>query len=177
MNFLTYGPFEFHNTSQAAIRKAFVEINEVDKGLECAVGVYIFATRGAKNTFIPLYVGKTDNGFGERIRHHFDVNKFDESLKVMKNLSLFLIAQATPSGRLKKATKRTPPGRGLKSIDRLEFALIGSCLTKNRDLLNIKDSTFHTSMRVPGYWNSAIEDQNESAKKLAKMLKGVQLSF
>ena len=58
----------------------------------------------------------------------------------------------------------------LKSIDRLEFALIGSCLAKNSDLLNAQEKVFHKWLTVPGYWNSHPDDYDDAALQLARML-------
>jgi hypothetical protein len=171
MNFLTYGPFEFEELSPEAIRQTFQDIDAAMKDLQYAIGVYIFAVREGKG-FKPLYVGKTDRGFGGRIRKHLDDHRFDGHISKSERLNLFLIARATSPKKLKKVTpKMRESKKGMKSINELEFALIGSCIGLNSDLLNKSESTFHTKLHVPGYWNSPVEERDAAAKKLAGMLK------
>jgi hypothetical protein len=171
MNFSTYGPFELREMSPAGIDKLFESIKKTDKNLQYAIGVYIVAAKDNDGELIPWYVGKTDNEFGKRLIQHFDGARFYKLAAERGPLSFFLIARVTPSGRLKKVTARMRETPGLKSIDRLEFALIGSCSSRNSELLNKREKSFHTIMHVPGYWNSSVEHYDDAARELAGMLK------
>jgi hypothetical protein len=171
VKFSTYGPFQLTEMSPEGVRALFESINATKANLQYAIGVYIFATMDSKGKLIPWYVGKTDKGFGRRLRNHLDAGKFHHLQSDSGPISVFLIARVTPSGRLKKkVTGRTRGRSGLKSIDRLEFALIGTCLLLNTDLMNKSEKNFHTSMHVPGYLNSPVSSRNKSATELAKML-------
>jgi hypothetical protein len=172
MNFLTFGPFELREISPDAIDKLFDEIKAAKEGLDDAIGVYIFAKRSGRGKLIPLYVGKTDRGFGVRFRHHLDVGRFAGSLTKGDRLNIFLIAHATSPKRLKRVTPKMRDSKnGMKSINELEFALIGSCIELNPNLINKRESRFHRTLHVPGYWNSPAHERDASAKKLAAMLK------
>jgi hypothetical protein len=152
MKFLTFGPFELEKNEPAAIRAFFTRIEEAKENLEKAIGVYIFAIPNDKNELVPLYVGKTDRGFGGRIRKHLDNHKFDEHVSRQCRLNLFLIAKSTSSKKFKKVTlKMRESKKGTKSINELEFALIGSCIELNQNLINKSESTFHRTLRVPGF--------------------------
>jgi hypothetical protein len=171
MDFLTFGPFELEENAPDAIDKLFNDIEEAKAGLQYAIGVYIFAVRSGKG-LVPLYVGKTDRGFGGRIRKHLDLHRFDEHISTKQMLNIFLIARATSSKKLKKVTQKMRESKkGMKSINELEFALIGSCIELNGDLINKSESKFHRALHVPGYWNSPTEERDGAAKKLAAMLK------
>jgi hypothetical protein len=172
MNFLTFGPFELKEISAYAIDKLFVEIKAAKEGLDVAIGVYIFARRSDRGKLIPLYVGKTNRGFGGRFIDHFEAGRFDGSLSKGDRLNIFLIALATSPKRLKKVTSNMRDSqKGMKSIDKLEFALIGSCVELNPELINKREGRFLRTLHVPGYWNSPAHEHDASAKKLAVMLK------
>lgn len=172
MNFLTFGPFELKEILPDAIDNLFLEIKAAREGLPEAIGVYIFAKRSGRGKLIPIYVGKTDRGFGRRIRHHLDHDRFDGGLSEGDRLNIFLIAGATSSKKLKKVTPKMRDRKyGMKSIDALEFALIGSCIELNPKLMNKSERRFHGTLHVPGYWNSPAYERDASAKKLAAMLK------
>lgn len=172
MNFLTFGPFELKEISPHAIDKLFDEIKATQERLPEAIGVYIFAKRSGRDKLIPLYVGKTDRGFGGRIRNHLDAAIFDGSLSQGDRLNIFLIARATSPKKLKRVTpKMRASKKGMKSINELEFALIGSCIELNPKLINKSESRFHRTLHVPGYLNSPAHERDASAKKLAAMLK------
>ncbi len=171
MNFSTYGPFELSDMSSAGIIKLFESIQKTNKNLQYGIGVYIVAARDKDGALVPWYVGKTDNEFGKRFMQHFKGLRFYKLLAERGPLSFFLIARITPTGKLKKVTDRMRERPGLKSIDRLEFALIGSCSSLNPELSNKREKSFHTIMHVPGYWNSSVENYDDAARELAAMLR------
>jgi hypothetical protein len=117
---------------------------------------------------VPWYVGKTDKGFGIRFRQHLAGRKLAPlfEMKVVA-IRVFVIALVTSAGKLKR--KLSAAGF-VRSIDRLEFALIGSCLEKNKNLINTKEKVFQKGLHVPGYLNSEPKNYDESAQQLAKML-------
>ena len=167
MNFETYGPFALREWSNEARDELYADIEAAKEGLQDSIGVYIVACKqGAK--LLPWYVGKTHNGFGIRLKRHFFDGPFKTAYERNGNLSLFLIARASPNGRLKER-KKGQPVKQLKSIDQLEFALIGTCLVQDPELLNKQEKTFHQSIIVPGYLNSPSRE-DKSAKSLAKLL-------
>lgn len=138
MNFSTYGPFVLEELASPGPEKLFdaIQAARPDLQLQYGIGVYIFASRNAVGHLIPWYVGKTKNEFGKRLIQHIRSGKFEELISEVGQLSLFLIAHVTNSGKIRKATQRTKDSAGIKAINQLEFALIGSCLSMNPNLLN-----------------------------------------
>jgi hypothetical protein len=178
MNFSTFGPFPMSEWSQEGLKTFWDKTDTVQKrldyptGLNKAIGVYIVALEGVGGALIPWYVGKTDNGFGIRFKQHLRGARFASLFsKNSPAVKVFLIARVTSSAKLKRVTRKMREGKGMKSIDRLEFALIGSCLARNPDLVNKREKKFHGGLHVPGYWNSNPKNYDLAARKLAKMLK------
>lgn len=171
--FLTKGPFKLGRTKGFMNADAFEAIWCEEPDLKKAKGVYIIATK-VGTRLVPWYVGKSDLGFGSRFRQHpiFQVIGRESP---NGDLYLFMLVRVTPKGKSMRAAKtQADPGRlkirKLKSIDRLEYALIGTCLKLNANLLNEKLKRFHEGLVVPGYLPNPNQDQEDSAQQLAKML-------
>jgi hypothetical protein len=169
MNFATYGPYELKEWSRNGIHALFDEAVEEQDGLNKAIGIYIISTRNRKGKLIPAYVGKTVNSFGKRFLEHYGSNKFHHLFSEKSSVHVFLIPRITGKGKFVKSTAKLKKS-GLPSIDRLEFALIGSCLAQNSELINVRDATLHKTFHVPGYWNSKPKDFDNAARELATML-------
>jgi hypothetical protein len=182
-HFKTIGPLELKRTDgqvdRASLAALWTRANAEVPGLSRAVGVYVLATRRG-NLLTPWYVGKSDNGFRNRLseKHHaFDLIAASQR---KGNLYLFLLAKVS----VKKGVLAKPPkkkfeefGDGFKSrrkprksINKLEFLLIRSCLLRNPELVNAKEKTFYAGLVVPGYLGHEQEDLSNSAVSLAKML-------
>ena len=165
MSFQTYGPLEFNDWSPEGVRAFYAELTKQHPRLESAIGVYVMAVKKGKK-LVPYYVGKTDRrSFGHRRREHFDGEMLDALFHEHGKFYFFLIARVTPAGRIRK-----PSGRPSNTIDRLEYQLIGTSLSKNPDLLNKQLKKNHTKLRVPGYINRDTKTENRSAKLFAEML-------
>lgn len=165
MNFQTHGPFEFNEWSPEGVRAFYRVFTAERPELESAIGVYVVAVKRGKK-LIPYYVGKTDKrSFGKRLKEHFDSGMLERLFGQFGKIYFFLIPRVTPTGKIKK-----PNGKVLDSINHLEFALIGTCLLQNPDLLNKKQRVFHANFQVPGYINRDVKNENKSAKHFADML-------
>jgi hypothetical protein len=169
MNFSTFGPFELKEWSKPGFQSLFDGADEERDGLANAMGVYLFATRGTNGHLVPWYVGKTIQGFRIRVPQHLEHLKTLSSKRSTK-VVVFLIAQIGSSSKFLKTTAKIKSERGLRSIDILEFVLIGACLAKNRKLINARDAKFHKLFHVPGYWNSKPRNYDDAARQLANML-------
>ena len=149
-------------------KKAFWEmIEESHPSLPDAVGCYIFAIKAAKG-FTPWYVGKTEKlSFGSETWQDGKLLLYGEVIrKYAKGTPvLFLLAKITTKGKFTKATKR----RNLGSVSALEVMLIGTCLERNRELLN-KKMVRYRAMHVPGYLNDQPGKRTKNARALAKLL-------
>ena len=182
--FDTLGPFPLKR------KKGWVDIDDVDafwasselekhEGIDSAIGVYIIATRKGDAPPKPWYVGKTERGFRRRflehVKHGTAFNPVAEHA-YNGHLQVFLLVRKNSTGHFAKAHPY-PASRPTvakkkrhKSIDRLEFALIGACYVKNKKLLNVSQRTFHATLHVPGFLNSAGKPSN-AARLLKSMLK------
>jgi hypothetical protein len=112
---------------------------------------------------------------GETEKHSFKgetwsphkLNLYNEALNLRKRGAavLYLIAKRTKGGRFAKPRKR-----GIGDVRALENLLIGSCLLRNRKLLNVKQTKHPRGIVVPGYMNEQLGARSVSAKNLAKLL-------
>jgi len=84
-----------------------------------------------------------------------------------KDIHLLLIALSTPSGKPKRKASNTD----MKTLDKLEFILIGACLLKNPGLRNQQFKKFHESLTVPGFTNGDSKDSNAASRALRALLK------
>jgi hypothetical protein len=187
IKFDTFGPLLLSRADQIVTAdelRTFSKALEGEKtGLSKAIGVYVFGLKDSKGEIVPWYVGKSDKGFSRRFDEHSKgrgENLYEKLAKRMPtgDLQVFLIARLTPSEKFMKAKtaksktgskrKRTKP---VKSIDRLEFALIGTCLAKNQDLINRSQKTFHEDFHVPGYMEGNNPSESASATSLRRTLR------
>jgi hypothetical protein len=166
-----FGPFRVPRNGtlvdKHGYNKFWADIGQNNPGLQRAVGCYIFAVRAAKGE-LPWYVGKTERGSfkGETWSPH-KLNLYNESLNSRKKGTalLYLIARRTRVGRFAKPRKA---GRG--DIRAWENLLIGICLLRNRDLLNVKQTKHLRGIVVPGYMNERPGARSAPARRLAKLL-------
>ena len=168
--FDTYGPFEMDKHDQPSFDVLFQRIQAENPELQHGIGVYIVAAKDASGSLLPWYVGRTWNEFGSRLVQHYRARKF-APLFEHGPVSFFLLPRATPKGRIRQGTEHIKRG-GLKSINQLEFALIGTCLKLNPALMNKQEATFHDSMHVAGYQDAGPVDRTfPAAQALSKLLK------
>jgi hypothetical protein len=167
-----FGPFEIPTKGRLIDRfesaQFWEEVRRRSFGLPGAVGCYVFAIRAGKGAK-PWYVGKTEKGNfkGETWSPH-KLNIYNEALSGRKRCTplLYLIAKRTSSGRYAKPRKR-----GIGEIRALENLLIGVCLLRNRELLNVKQTKYPKGIVVPGYMNANRGARSAPAKDLAKLLR------
>lgn len=172
VRFDTYGPFALVEYTPAGIRFMFEDIAAVDADLPDAAGIYVFWQETESGRLVPMYVGKADNKFGERIRHHLD-NKQHWLLLGPQKIGLFLIALLSSTGSIATFTDRVPPGSGAEALHDLEFSLIRTCVLQNPNLDNIHRNTskdFGSEIYVPGYSPNSPDVLTASALAFAKML-------
>jgi hypothetical protein len=170
--FRTYGPFSLEREqsiiSRDALEEFWNEVEENAKGLGEAVGVYVISIRN-KSSAIPWYVGKTDRGFRKRFAQRAGHSKLFSKLQSevpRGTVEIHLLARMTA----KRKAFKGPGKQKLRSTDRLEELLIGTCYSKNRKLLNLQKMMFHKRMRVPGYLNDSQGKPNEAALSLRSLL-------
>lgn len=170
-----FGPFPMRKNGSLVDKYAcndfWGNIEQQIPKLPSAVGCYIFAIGAAKGTSkraLPWYVGKTErNSFEGETWTPQKLNHYNEALNLRKRGTphLYLIAKCTKSGRFAKPRKG-----GIGDIRALENLLIGSCLSRNRKLLNVKQTKHPRGIIVPGYMNEQPGARPKPAKRLAKLL-------
>jgi hypothetical protein len=177
--FQTFGPYELPRkggiSNVDCLKEMWLSINEIEQDgiaerLKRAIGVYIVVREIGKNSK-PWYVGKTYSGFNSRFRQHLKGKVFGGIEKIPKGgkVKIFLLVRgSTKTGKFKTRVKR---GKTVKSIDILEFMLIGSCQKLNPDLLNTSQAAFHRGFQIPGYMNDKKSKRNPAAKELAIALR------
>lgn len=175
VDFSTFGPYALERASGQVsldnLEDFWSAVSDEAAGLEEAVGVYVIATRKRGGAAKPWYVGKTDVGFGKRFRTHVRTQSAFNPIAgeaPKGKLYVFLIARLNASGAFSGPPRKLHGNR--KSIDRVEFALIGSCYSVNRKLMNVSQKSFHAGICVPGYLGSKRGKPTKSAAELARML-------
>jgi hypothetical protein len=170
-SYQVFGPFKMPKNGRLVDKHAYAEfwakIEDLNPGLPNAVGCYIFAIRAAKGA-LPWYVGKTEkNSFrGETWSTH-KLSLYNEAFNFREKGTglLYLIAKNTRGGRFAKSRKA-----GIGDICALENMLIGSCLLRNRKLLNIRQTKHPRGIVVPGYMNEKPGARSATARRLAQLL-------
>ena len=76
-----------------------------------------------------------------------------------------------PGGPAKPVEGTAPPKKlvKLKSIDRLEFLLIGECVRAGYDLLNIQEKRFHEGFHVAGILGHTTAGDPRAAAEVQKL--------
>jgi hypothetical protein len=182
-HFKTIGPLELKRSvglvDRLGLSALWTQANAMEPGLARAVGVYILATSKG-DMLTPWYVGKSDNGFRNRLSEKHHAFKLIKNSHPKGSLYLFLFAKVSA----KKGVLAKPPKKKFvefgdefksrrkprKSINKLEFLLIRSCLLRNPELVNAKEKTFYAGLVVPGYLNHEQDEPSDSAVSLASML-------
>ncbi len=166
-----FGPFELcksgHLVDRLSCGEFWDTVEQRKTGLSKAVGCYIFGIRAAKGAK-PWYVGKTEkHSFKGECWTHHKLNLYNEALKNRKKGTavLYLVAKRTKRGRWAKPRKN-----GMGDVRALENLLIGTCLLRNRKLLNIKQTKHLRALKVPGFMNEQPGARSNAATQLATLL-------
>jgi len=152
---------------KAALKRLWESVDE-DFGdfISRGVGVYIFSIKAGKG-ILPWYVGMAEKQpfcmecFGSHKLLHYN-----NAIAARKGTPVItLIAKMTAGGKLAKPSKN-----GHKDIQLLETMLIGSCLKRNSELMNIKDTKHLREMVVPGYLNNPKGRDTKRIKSLQEII-------
>ena len=156
MNFFPYkaidmprknGQIDRNNNS---LSKFWLKVNEMDSGLSEAVGCYIFSIRAGRG-LLPWYVGLAEKQtFRKECFASHKLLNYNDALNGRKGTPILtLIAKYTGTERFSKPSKN-----GYSDIRFLENILIGICIRRNPNLLNIKKTKLLKEMIVPGLLNN-----------------------
>jgi hypothetical protein len=156
MNFFPYSPFVIPKekgliaNDKQSLSDFWSMVDSAEEGLSNAIGVYIFGIRAAKGV-VPWYVGKAEKqGFIKECFQHHKLTHYDRSIVNRRGTpTLTLIPKLTAADYFAKSN-----GGHQADISTLEQMLIGTCLRRNPDLMNARDTKLYKEMVVPGYLNS-----------------------
>ncbi len=123
---------------------------EVENGLSGAIGCYIFSIRAGKGV-LPWYVGLAEKqSFMKECLTSHKLVHYNNVIAGRKGTPLLtLIAKYTPKGKIVG-----PTGNEHRDIQFLETMLISSCLGRNANLYNGRDTKLLREMVVPGMLNT-----------------------
>ncbi|HEX3969546.1 MAG TPA: hypothetical protein VHW70_16365 [Edaphobacter sp.] len=171
--FETYGPFILERegvyVSRDALETFWDSVEENIRGLEGAIGVYLIAISNGNAVPKPWYVGKTDRGFRRRLSQHAQHQKVFGLLHALAprgTLEIYFLAKRTSS--LKGF--RSPAPKNVGSINALEELLIGTCYSRNSQLLNVQKMSSYKKLRVPGYLNDKVGKPSKAASSFNRLL-------
>ena len=157
LNFYPYSPIAIPRTTKGLIandgeslRLFWSGVEAIEEGLSNAIGMYIFSIR-AGGGIIPWYVGKAEKqSFSKECFQHHKLTHYNNAVVGRRGTPMLTF--------IPKLTKTdyfsSPNGKVQNDISTLENMLIGTCLKKNRQLLNARDTKLYREMCVPGYLNS-----------------------
>jgi len=157
MNFYPYEPIEIPRTEKGLIANGkesmaefWEKVNEIEDDLSETIGIYIFSVRAGKGN-LPWYVGKAEKQtFRKECFTHHKLTHYNHCVAGKRGTPLLtLLPKMTPSNYF-----ATPNGSIHTDITALEKMLIGTCLQKNKGLLNIRDTKLYKDIVVPGYINT-----------------------
>lgn len=151
MQYEVYGEFPIARNGSLISRSKedkgsfWAQVEEMEPGLSDACGCYVFVLR--KRAW---YVGMAEKqSFKQECFALHKITQYNEALgEVAGKPSLILLPKMTPGGRFAK-----PTSRGHSDIRILENMLIGSALSRNPDLQNVKGTKLLRQMNVPGFLN------------------------
>lgn len=168
MQFEIYGKFPIARNgrlvsrTRADKRDFWAAVEGAESGLSGACGCYVFVIRNRA-----WYIGMAEKQpFKQECFALHKITQYNEALaQVNGKPTLLLLPKLTPGGRF-----ASPSSRGYADIRLLENLLIGSALSRNKDLRNVKNTRLLRGMNVPGFLNSR---QGQARANIVQIFKGV----
>ena len=158
MNFYPHSSIEIAKQNNGLIADDKVSLatlwqsidERIEDGLSGAIGCYIFSIRAGKGV-LPWYVGLAEKqSFRKECFTSHKLKHYNNAIANRKGTPLLtLVAKYTPKGKLVG-----PTGNEHRDIQFLETMLIASCMNRNGDLYNVKDTKLLREMVVPGLLNT-----------------------
>lgn len=174
MHFFPYGPLAIPKADNGLIagdKKSLAEFwdrvnSELEEGLSEAVGCYIYSIRAGRG-ILPWYVGLAEKRtFRKECFTSHKLNHYNQAIAARKGTPVItLIAKFTIGENYAK-----PSGNGHRDIQLLENMLIGTCIRRNGNLLNIRDTKLLREMVVPGLLNNPKGRDHSSVAKFKTIL-------
>jgi hypothetical protein len=170
MNYEVYGGFPVArrgalvSRAREDRRKFWEQVEDRKEGLSEACGCYIFIIRNRA-----WYVGMAERqSFKSECFALHKITQYNEALGEVNGKPLILLLpKLTPSGRF-----ASPREKGHADIRMLESLLIGTALSRNSALQNVKGTKLLREMNVPGFLNSRQGQARASVVQLFKLAIG-----
>lgn len=123
---------------------------ELEEGISGAIGCYIFSIRAGRGA-LPWYVGLAEKqSFRKESFTSHKLNHYNNAIADRNGTPLLtLIVKRTQSQKIVN-----PTGNAHRDIQLLETMLIFTCLRRNPNLFNVRDTTLFREMVVPGLLNT-----------------------
>lgn len=118
--------------------------------LSGSIGCYIFSIRAGRG-ILPWYVGLAEKqSFRKECFAPHKIDHYNNAIARRRKGTpmLTLVAKYTPGSKL-----MSPNGGEHRDIQHLETMLIATCLNRNPELLNLRDTKLFREMVVPGLLN------------------------
>nr|WP_286775545.1 hypothetical protein [[Pseudomonas] sp. BICA1-14] len=137
-----------------------------EESASAGVGCYVFSIRAGKGA-LPWYVGLAEKqSLRKECFTPHKINHYNNAIAARKGTPLLtIIPKYTPNGSLS-----SPNPSGHRDIQQLETMLIGNCLTRNKKLLNLRDTKLLREMIVPGLLNSPKGNPAKEIKEFKNLL-------
>lgn len=174
MNFMPLAPWPLTKqtngliaTDKASLAKLWNDIDEAtEPGLSGSIGCYIFSIRAGKGS-LPWYVGMAEKqSFRKECFTPHKINHYNNAIASRRGTpEITLIPKYTNGAKLVN-----PTGNTHRDIQQLEAMLIGNCLTRNRGLLNLRDTKLLREMIVPGLLNSPSGNPGSSVRSFKRLI-------
>ena len=171
MRYAVYGPFEIPRNGKIVSRERedkdalWDEVEQCKEGLSHACGCYVLVIRNRA-----WYVGLAEKqSFRQECFTAHKIIQYDAALNEVQGVpNLLLLPRLTPTDNF-----ASPSKNGHRDIRLLEKLLIGSAITRNPDLRNIKDTKLLREMNVPGILNSRQGQGRADSVQLLRRALGV----
>jgi len=173
MYFDVAGPFDLtrHGSKNLITDQSFkdlvAELNAREDGLADAVGCYVFALRAGRG-YKPWYVGQACKcPIVREALNTSNREKYNKIISEQKGTpTLFFVCMYTPNGKLRKPST----AGGLAPLDFLERWFIATCIYKNSDLINNKETWFLRNIHVVGVFNARQGESHTASRKLCRAI-------
>jgi len=155
------------NSDKGALREFWSYVDEsYGDSISCAVGCYVYSIRAGKG-ILPWYVGLAEKQvFSDECFSTSKLNYYNDAIAARKGTpELFLIIRTTEGGKISKPTVNE-----YKDVQTLESMLIKTCIDRNPELYNIKETKYLREMVVPGYLNNPKGRDTKRIKELQEIL-------
>ncbi|MEI6320070.1 MAG: hypothetical protein WCS09_16250 [Pseudomonadota bacterium] len=138
----------------------------LEPGVPEAIGCYIFSIKAGPGE-LPWYVGMAGKqSFRKECFTPHKIQHYNNAIAARRGSPrLTLLAKYTPGLKFVKPTSARQ-----RDVEELETLLIANALSRNPDLLNVRDTKLLREMVVPGLLNTPPGQPNAAVKRFKSLL-------